>query len=113
MLKEWKDIIKLQQHWIGECTGTTIDFQLISDVPGYPSTLTLWTDKPEFLENAKFLAISSNNILAKTEEFESSGPVRRLRATVVNPFTKEHLPIYVTDKGEKLIETLFEWPTIS
>ncbi|XP_058807597.1 probable leucine--tRNA ligase, mitochondrial isoform X2 [Phymastichus coffea] len=97
MLKDWKDIIKIQEHWIGECTGTNIDFQLISDISGYPSLLTLWTDKPEFIENAKFLALSKNNILANIEKSDSNSVIRKLKAKIVNPFTNEKLPIFVTD----------------
>ncbi|OXU31011.1 hypothetical protein TSAR_014188 [Trichomalopsis sarcophagae] len=97
-LKEWRDIIKIQEHWIGQCTGTNFDFQLISNVPGYPKSVTLWTDKPEYIENAKFLAISSNSLLAKVEKTESHNSLRKLNAKVVNPFTNEELPIYVTDK---------------
>ena len=99
-LKEWKDIIKLQENWIGKCTGTNLDFKVISDIAGYPKSVTLWTDKPEFIENARFLAVSSNNILAKVEETGSQNSIRKLNATVVNPFTNEMLPIYVTDKGK-------------
>ncbi|KAH0535115.1 hypothetical protein KQX54_013686 [Cotesia glomerata] len=33
MLKEWRDIIKIQKHWIGECTGTSLDFKLNFDDP--------------------------------------------------------------------------------
>lgn len=105
-LKEWRDIIKIQEHWIGQCTGTNIDFQLISDVPGYPKSVTLWTDKPEYIENATFLAISSNSLLAKIEKTESHNSIRKLNAKVVNPFTNEELPIYVTDKGNILVRFL-------
>ncbi|KAL7306946.1 hypothetical protein TKK_0000704 [Trichogramma kaykai] len=100
-LKEWKDIIKMQEHWIGDCSGTNIEFPIISDEPGYPSSLTLWTDHPEFIEEAKFVAISNNNILSKVERSDSWDPNRKLKATVINPFTNEKLPIFVTEK-EKL-----------
>lgn len=99
-LKEWGDIIKLQEHWIGECSGTNIDFQLIADEPGYPSIMTLWTDKPEYVKNIKFVALSLNNILSKIEKSRGWGNPRKLKAHLINPFTNEKVPIFVTDKGD-------------
>lgn len=97
ILKEWRDIIKVQQHWIGECNGTNIKFELISKFEDYPKILTLWTDKPEFIKDAKFLAISKNNLLSKQVEFDADNGYKLLDAKIVNPFTKEELPIFVTN----------------
>ncbi|KAL6433606.1 hypothetical protein ACFW04_006591 [Cataglyphis niger] len=85
-LKEWKDIIKLQKHWIGDCNGINIDFKLISEIPDFPEIINLWTDMPEFIEYAKFVAISPESIL------------HRLNAKIINPFSGEELPIFITDK---------------
>ena len=96
-LKEWKDIIKIQQHWIGDCNGVNFDFKLISNDKNYPKILTLWTDKPEHIEDAKFLAISNQNLLSKTAGFESVNGFQILNAKVVNPFTGDELPVFVTN----------------
>ena len=97
MLKEWRDIIKIQEHWIGECNGTNFNFKLISDVKEYPKMLTLWTDKPEYIEDAKFLAISNNNLLSKQAGLDSVDGFQILNAKVLNPFTNEELPVFVTN----------------
>ncbi|XP_014217387.1 probable leucine--tRNA ligase, mitochondrial [Copidosoma floridanum] len=97
-LKEWRDIIKLQEHWIGECTGTNFDFKVVSKIPGYPKSITLWTDRPAFIEYASFFAVSSNNLFSKIEKSESRSPVRLLNAKVINPFTNKELPVFVTEK---------------
>lgn len=97
MLKEWRDVTKIQQHWIGECNGTNINFKLISDIKGYPKTLSLWTDKPEHIEDAKFLAISNKNVLCKKTGLGRVDGFQKLDAKVLNPFTNEELPIFVTN----------------
>lgn len=100
-LKEWRDIIKLQRHWIGECTGTSIEFELVTDLPNVPKTLNLWTDKPESLESAKFVAISKNNFLAKTQmDWTKNSTSRLIHAKARNPLTGEDLPIYLTNDFE-------------
>lgn len=30
VLQDWRDIIKLQKHWIGECNGVSFDFKVKS-----------------------------------------------------------------------------------
>jgi len=98
-LKEWKDIIKMQKHWIGNCDGTNFDFELISEIPDFPKTINLWTDMPEFVENAKFIAISSTNILnCQKYTYDIDTDIKGLNAKVLNPFSGEALPIFVTDK---------------
>ncbi|XP_051155455.1 leucine--tRNA ligase, mitochondrial isoform X2 [Leptopilina boulardi] len=97
ILKEWRDVIKIQQNWIGKCNGTNIKFELISEIKGYPKSLTLWTDKPEYIKDAKFLAISNSNLLCKQEGIEAIDDYQILNAKIINPFTNEELPIYVTN----------------
>lgn len=107
ILKEWRDVIKIQQHWIGECTGINIDFLLDTDNGKYPRVLTLWTDKPEFIEHAKFLAISRNNLFAQIEEVKNETSIRKLNVRAINPFTNELLPVYITEKGTFYSSILF------
>lgn len=98
-LKEWKDVIKLQRHWIGECNGVNFDFKLISDIPDFPKTINLWTDTPEFIEYAKFVAISPKNILYREDyTHDIDVNIKCLNAKILNPFSGEELPIFVTDK---------------
>ncbi|EFN89647.1 Probable leucyl-tRNA synthetase, mitochondrial [Harpegnathos saltator] len=98
-LKEWSDIIKLQKHWIGNCNGINIDFKLISDIPDFPNTMNLWTNMPEFIEYAKFVAISPQNILHRKDyTHDIDVGIKCLNAKVLNPFSGEELPIFVTDK---------------
>ncbi|EZA55183.1 putative leucyl-tRNA synthetase, mitochondrial [Ooceraea biroi] len=98
-LKEWRDIVKMQKHWIGDCDGINFDFQLFSDIPNFPKTINLWTDMPEFVEYAKFVAVSPASILHREEyTYDVDAGIKALDAEVLNPFSGEPLPIFVTDK---------------
>ncbi|XP_076233675.1 leucyl-tRNA synthetase, mitochondrial isoform X2 [Calliopsis andreniformis] len=98
-LKEWRDIIKMQKNWIGECTGTSFELQLVSDVPNYPKTINVWTNTPEFIEFSKFVAISPNSPLNQSESYQDvKEGIKLMDAKVLNPFNGEELPIFITDK---------------
>ncbi|XP_074107460.1 leucyl-tRNA synthetase, mitochondrial [Cotesia typhae] len=103
MLKEWRDIIKIQKHWIGECTGTSMDFKLVTDLSGKPDSFNVWTDRPEFIEHAKFVAVSKDNFLAKSRIKDFNDPELEtvfLDATVINPFNNQEIPVYFTKNFE-------------
>ncbi|KAI4490502.1 hypothetical protein M0804_003446 [Polistes exclamans] len=98
-LKEWKDIIKIQQNWIGDCNGVSFDFKLVSDISEFPKIINLWTDKPEFIKFAKFVVISPSNILNQQQYAESvNATTKKLKATVINPFTEKELPIFISEE---------------
>ncbi|CAL7945583.1 unnamed protein product [Xylocopa violacea] len=98
-LKEWKDVKKIQQNWIGECNGTSFEFQLIGNIPNYPKTINIWTSLPEFIEHAKFIAISPNSLLNRSEYCQDiTNGIKIMDAKVLNPFNGNELPIFITDK---------------
>lgn len=90
-LEDWKDIIKLQKHWIGDCNG--YNFNL--NVENTKTVLSLWTQTPEYLRNADFIAIKSDHILNRNENSECL-----LNLYIDNPFNKRTLPIIVSDTLE-------------
>lgn len=83
-LKDWKDIIKIQKHWIGDCNGTNIDFELVDQ----PETLTVWLKEPEFIDQGQFIAI-------KSKSFWDGQKI-----SVKNPLTSDVLPVFVCDDFE-------------
>ncbi|XP_076626527.1 leucyl-tRNA synthetase, mitochondrial isoform X2 [Colletes latitarsis] len=98
ILKEWRDIIKIQKNWLGECNGTSFELQLISNIPNYPKTINVWTDTPEFIEYAKFVAISPKSMLNYSEYCQDvNEEIKILDAKVLNPFNGKELPVFVTD----------------
>ncbi|OAD55694.1 putative leucine--tRNA ligase, mitochondrial, partial [Eufriesea mexicana] len=99
ILEGWKDVKKIQQNWIGECNGFSFEFQLIGNIPNYPKTINIWTKYPEFIEYAKFIAISPSSLLSKLEYCKDVAyGIKIIDAKVVNPFNGEELPIFVTDE---------------
>lgn len=67
--------------------------------------MTLWTAHPECIEQAKFLLVTSNHILAKKEGVIVQDGTKKLQSVLINPLTNENIPIYVTDEVEFLPET--------
>ena len=68
-LLNWRDIIKIQKNWIGECNGTNIDFKFGDNKN---SVLSTWTDMPEFLNETAFIGISSGHLLDRPELVSNS-----------------------------------------
>ncbi|XP_039275839.1 probable leucine--tRNA ligase, mitochondrial [Nilaparvata lugens] len=93
ILENWRDITKIQKHWIGECNGTVIDFP-ISSTEG-DDTLSVWTDKAEHISRAKFIVLAPGSLLDRKYPGELN---RKLDIEAVNPFNGEKLPIYVAGK---------------
>lgn len=101
ILHDWRDIIKLQRHWIGDCSGVSFDFKITgsSNTDGFVS---LWTSTPEYIEHAKFVAISKDHILSKNDGETINNQTRKLMLQAENPLNGECLPIFVTDEIEFL-----------
>ncbi|KAK2577540.1 hypothetical protein KPH14_003624 [Odynerus spinipes] len=96
-LKEWRDIIKIQKNWIGDCNGVSFEFELVSNITQLPKTINLWTDKPAFVRFAKFVVISPSSVLNQQEYSDDvNAQIRKMKATVINPFTKQELPVFIS-----------------
>lgn len=100
-LIDWRDIISLQKHWIGECTGYSFDLKIkhssISSPNGLGS-ISVWTEKPEQLLHAAFIAVSKDHVLNADKT-----RVNYIldKAEVINVFDEnKKLPIIVTDQIE-------------
>ena len=105
VLENWRDIINLQRHWIGECNGTTFEFELEDNLSQDTKTLIIFTTNPEYVCNAAFIAVTPGNILDWMEfgcgsTVNSNGVFKRLSVQAKNPFAGEYLPLYVTDQVE-------------
>lgn len=101
ILQDWRDIIKIQKHWIGDCNGVLFDFELVKDDKQI-DFITLWTSTPEYIESCKFVAISPNSTLAKLEGEILEIGTKKLFIHARNPINNENVPIFVTDRIEFL-----------
>ncbi|KAF6201049.1 hypothetical protein GE061_005496, partial [Apolygus lucorum] len=91
-LAEWRDIVKLQKHWIGECDGAEFRFDVYLNGEKH-SSVNIWVHKPEHISKAEFVAVSDTNEIGITGSTGSN-------VTVINPFTKKVLPVVVIPHGE-------------
>lgn len=95
ILDDWRDIIKLQKHWIGECDGVKFDFAIQNSNDEF---ITLWTSTPEYVENTEFVAITDRHFIAKKHGLRNTQGTIRLDMTVINPFNNKEIPLFVTDE---------------
>ncbi|XP_055549987.1 leucine--tRNA ligase, mitochondrial [Wyeomyia smithii] len=91
ILQDWKDIIKLQKHWIGECDGYVFDLK----VTGEPNFIPVWVKDPEQMKEALFVAVKSTNLLNTAKI-----PSGRLNLEIENPISGRRLPVVVADDIE-------------
>lgn len=89
LLEDWKDIIKLQKHWIGECDGYNFELK----VPEKNISISVWTKNPEHLKFAGFIAITKDHLL-NSQKIENG----LLDFTVFNPITNTSLPVIASDE---------------
>ncbi|XP_063357531.1 leucine--tRNA ligase, mitochondrial [Cydia amplana] len=88
-LENWKDIINLQKHWIGECNGTVVTFSML--VNDKLKSFDVWTSDPYKLIHGEFLVISRDNLIAQ----ELSNNDSLLKA--INPITGAEIPVYISE----------------
>nr|NP_647932.1 Leucyl-tRNA synthetase, mitochondrial [Drosophila melanogaster]AAF47943.1 Leucyl-tRNA synthetase, mitochondrial [Drosophila melanogaster]AAL90295.1 LD44376p [Drosophila melanogaster] len=85
-LRDWRDIINLQRHWIGECDGYA--FNLLTSASGL---LRVWTTHPEHLKDPHaFLVLRSNHHLSKLKGADS--------LSAANPFAGTTMPVVFSDE---------------
>ncbi|VVC31618.1 Hypothetical protein CINCED_3A018979 [Cinara cedri] len=89
-LRDWRDIINLQKHWIGECNGYVFDFQVFTD-DIYRTILNVWTQYPEHVPLAGFIFIKPESFVHKYYILNHKN------VYIKNPITGSKLPILVTD----------------
>ncbi|KRT79234.1 tRNA synthetase, partial [Oryctes borbonicus] len=95
ILEDWRDITKLQRHWIGDCDGVTFDCKIQEDGKLLTDFIRIWVPNPEQLENVQFITINKSNIYADYEGKIMENGVKKLYITAENPITKDSIPIFV------------------
>ena len=90
-LQNWQDIIQIQKHWIGQCNGTNVNFEL-----GNADSLTVWTDQPQYLNNVAFIGLPMDHMLNRPElVLKQTDRFNQLKIEAVNPFSDKKIPILV------------------
>lgn len=94
ILEDWKDIIKIQKHWIGDCDGFNFDL-LATDSSNRKLPITLWTKNPDHLKFLAFVAVKKSHVL-NLENVDSG----ILSFKVHNPFSDSEVPVIVFEDVE-------------
>ncbi|XP_021187307.3 probable leucine--tRNA ligase, mitochondrial [Helicoverpa armigera] len=90
VLENWKDIINLQKHWIGECDGVVVTFKM--KVNSEIKSFDIWTSEPYKFIHGDFITMSSNHPLVQDlKSHETTG----LKS--YNPISNSEIPVYLTD----------------
>lgn len=85
-LRDWRDIINLQRHWIGNCDGYS--FQLLTSASSF---LRVWTANPEYFKDPNaFVVLKTTHHLAKDKK-------NSFDITIENPFTGTIMPVIFCD----------------
>lgn len=90
-LENWKDIINLQRHWIGDCDGTVVTFKL--NVDGTMKLFDVWTKNPYKYIHGTFIVMKSSHPLLQGHTYNSG-------LSCLNPITDSEMPVYMCDTVE-------------
>lgn len=97
-LHDWDDVIKTQKNWFGEPNGYSFQLELsyVNSENKIMESISIWTEEPERLLNAGFIAIKSSHALNVGGK---NGCL--LDIAVKNPFKDQSLiPLVVCDELE-------------
>lgn len=102
----WRDIISLQQNWIGSCDGIRFEFKLQSELGSHdiPESVSLFTKRPEAIFGISHISLSKDHSLNKDQYYknastESSEDIR-LNVVAVHPFSHKKIPLFVETNRE-------------
>lgn len=90
---DWRDIIDLQKHWIGNCNGYKFDFHVYTN-DKYRTILNIWTQHPEHIPLAAFICVKTDSFIHKYYVLNHKNVL------IKNLITGSMLPIIVTDRVE-------------
>ncbi|XP_047525766.1 probable leucine--tRNA ligase, mitochondrial [Pieris napi] len=89
-LENWNDIINLQKHWIGECNGAVVTFQV--EVNGEKRPLDIWCSDPYKYLHAQYITVKKNHVILQDLTL-----VEKENLLCYNPITNKEIKIYVCD----------------
>ncbi|KAL4234407.1 class-I aminoacyl-tRNA synthetase [Mactra antiquata] len=108
----WKEVITLQKHWIGECTGCRFDFKLVGPEGELEDPLSVFTLNPETLCGTSHIALSTNHRLNIPEYYTETETVLStqdrevmLNVKARNPLTNELIPVVMSKLSEEIMDT--------
>lgn len=107
-LPEWYGIKDMQAHWIGDCVGCHLDFELKVDGQVTGEKLTAYTATPEAVYGASHVAVTpSHRLLHGHSPLKEAlrgalvpGRDCRTPVTAVNMLTQQEVPVVILAKAD-------------
>ncbi|KAF6099682.1 leucyl-tRNA synthetase 2, mitochondrial [Phyllostomus discolor] len=107
-LPEWYGIKGMQAHWIGDCVGCHLDFELKVDGQATGEKLTAYTATPEAVYGASHVAVTPSHRLlhghsplkGAFREALVAGRDCRTPVTAVNMLTQQEVPVVILAKAD-------------
>ena len=93
-LVNWREVIKAQKNWIGDCNGTNVLYRVRSREGETDKTVSVWTDRPENIHQAEFVMLHPDHILS-SEAISS-------QLTAVCPLSQREIAVVVADTDEAI-----------
>lgn len=88
----------MQKNWIGKCDGYSFDFKIKkADRLSDTNCLNIWVHDPLSVLQAAFIAVRPNSFLDNMAN-HSKDQYGKIDLEVVNPFTNDCLPVYVSEE---------------
>ena len=60
-----RDIVKIQQNWIGDCDGTKFELKVTDTNESVVGKVSVFTDRPELIFSANAIFVKPENIVNK------------------------------------------------
>ncbi|CAB3240586.1 unnamed protein product [Arctia plantaginis] len=89
-LENWKDIINLQKHWIGECNGIVVTFTM--KINDQIKCFDVWSPDPYKFIHGDFLLMHPSHALL--QEIKDRN-IKNMNC--YNPISETTIPIYISD----------------
>nr|KAF6420553.1 leucyl-tRNA synthetase 2, mitochondrial [Molossus molossus] len=107
-LPEWYGIKGMQAHWIGDCVGCHLDFELKVDGQVTGEKLTAYTATPEAIYGASHVAVTPSHRLlhghsSLKEAFRKAlvpGKDCLTPVTAVNMLTQQEVPVVISARAD-------------
>uniref|UniRef100_A0A0P4WBC8 leucine--tRNA ligase n=1 Tax=Scylla olivacea TaxID=85551 RepID=A0A0P4WBC8_SCYOL len=106
-LENWRDIIKIQRHWIGECGGYRVEMDVAEEGHSSAGTnqrllpasrLNLWMTQPELLHGISFLGVHHGHALdTEAHRGHCCGGHQLLKVHAICPLSQREIPIIMSD----------------
>ncbi|XP_060080650.1 leucine--tRNA ligase, mitochondrial-like [Ylistrum balloti] len=96
----WRDIVRIQKEWLGECNGCRFNFELRNEDEKFADPMIVFTHSPELVYGISHIALSPSHRLNNAEYYMNpeDGDKKNfdLKIKAIHPFTGKAVPVVVS-----------------